>query len=190
MLLRVCQEDGIALVNVVRREAHVDLLNAMGAKHVCNSSLPTFLDDLCAALRETGAMVAFDAIGGGTLASELLFAMETVAVGRAAQFSPFGSAEEKRVYLYGRLDPGPIVIPPRPYGFTWGLDGWSMPPVLARAGPDRSAAMLRRVLDSLTSTFASPFGRVLSLADALTRDAMETYSSISTGQKCLIDPWQ
>ena len=44
--------------------------------HVVNSTAPSFTDDLVEALVETGATIAFDAIGGGKLASQILTAME------------------------------------------------------------------------------------------------------------------
>src|SRR3981189_1736285 len=65
MLNRICLKDRIPLVNIVRSHGQVDLLRAMGAAHVCNSSSPTFVPDLIEALSATGATLAFDAIGGG-----------------------------------------------------------------------------------------------------------------------------
>src|SRR6202795_1402878 len=76
MLNRICLEDGIALVNIVRTPAQVDLLRAQGAAHVCDSSSPTFVQDLIEAFSTTGATLAFDAIGGGKLAGQILMCME------------------------------------------------------------------------------------------------------------------
>jgi hypothetical protein len=172
MLVRICREDGIRLVNIVRRAA----------------SAPSFREDLLQALRETGATIAFDAIGGGTMASDLLFAMETVALERAEVFNPYGSFEAKRVYVYGRLDPGSIEVPPRPYGFVWGIDGWSAPPILSAAGAERAGALLARIAGSLTTTFASHYGGEISLADALRHEPMLQYCAKATGHKFLINP--
>ncbi|MGB8365747.1 MAG: alcohol dehydrogenase catalytic domain-containing protein [Rhizomicrobium sp.] len=188
MLVRICKEDAIPLVNIVRRQEQVDLLRSMGAEHVCNSSAPSFREDLLSALRSTGAMVAFDAIGGGIMACDLLSAMEAAATKRSAEYSPYGSSEPKRVYIYGRLDPSPTLVPKRNYGMVWGIDGWAMPPILERAGPARAKDLTQRIVDNLTTTFAGHYGHEISLAQALQRDVMLGYCRQATGQKYLINP--
>jgi NADPH2:quinone reductase len=188
MLVKVCKEDGVPLVNVVRREEHVELLRSLGAEHVCNSSAPTFREDLAKAVAATGATVAFDAIGGGTMASELLMAMETAAAGRMPAYSAYGSAEMKRVYVYGLLNPGATELPRHGYGMLWSVEGWAMPPILERAGPERAMALTQRVANNITTTFASDYGREISLAEALSRDVMEGYCRKATGGKYLIVP--
>lgn len=189
MLAKVCAEDGIPLVNVVRRREQVELLRSIGATHVCNSSVPTFAEDLAQAVSETGATMAFDAIGGGAMASALLAAMEKAAAGRMPSFSPYGSAEMKRVYLYGHLDPSATILPRAGYGMLWSVEGWAMPPILERAGRERTLELTQRVARNLKTTFASGYGMRLSLAEALQRDAMLAYCSQATGQKCLVTPW-
>lgn len=188
MLVRICVEDGIALVNVVRRQEHVDLLRSLGATHVCNMSAPGFREDLLRAVKETGATVGFDALGGGTMAHELLSAMEAAAVSRMPYYSPYGSYEYKHVYIYGLLDTRPSELHHMDYGMLWGLNGFLMPAILERAGPERSAAMRQRVLDGAKTTFASSYTRVVSLAEVLQRDVMIGYHRQATGEKYLIDP--
>lgn len=188
MLVRVCKEDGVPLVNVVRREEHVELLRSLGAEHVCNSAAPSFPEDLARAVAATGATVAFDAIGGGTMASELLVAMESAAAGRMPAYSAYGSAEMKRVYVYGLLNPGATELPRHGYGMLWSVEGWAMPPILERAGPERAMTLTRRVVESITTTFASDYGHEISLAEALGREAMTGYCRKATGQKYLIVP--
>jgi NADPH:quinone reductase-like Zn-dependent oxidoreductase len=188
MLVKLCKEDGVPLVNVVRREEHVELLRSLGAEHVCNSAAPAFRDDLASAVAATGATVAFDAIGGGTMASELLMVMEGAAAGRMAGYSAYGSSEMKRVYVYGLLDPGPTVLPRHGYGMQWSVEGWAMPPILERAGPERAMAMTQRVVDNITNLFASDYGHEISLAEVLHGDVMTGYCRKATGQKYLIVP--
>src|SRR4029077_7442789 len=65
MLNKICLKDGIGLVNIVRSQEQADLLRTLGAKHVVDSSSPGFMEDLTEALADTGATIAFDAIGGG-----------------------------------------------------------------------------------------------------------------------------
>ena len=186
MLVKICREDGVPLVNVVRKQEQVELLRSMGARYVCNSSLPTFRQDLIAAIRETNAMVAFDAVGGGTLASELLSAMEAVAAERLPQYSLYGSFERKHVYQYGMLDRSPTQLTHEGYGLIWGVSSWLMPPILERVGPERAAALRQRVVSQLKTTFASRYSCKISLADVLTRDAMLGYARQATGEKYLI----
>jgi NADPH:quinone reductase-like Zn-dependent oxidoreductase len=188
MLVKICQEDGVPLVNVVRKQEQVDLLRGLGATHVCNSSAPSFHEDLVRAITATGATVAFDATGGGSMASQLLWAMETVAASRMAEFNPHGSHEPKQVYIYGHLDPTPLTLSRANYGLRWGLGGWAMPTILARAGAERNAALRQRVLAGLKTTFASHYTRTISLAEALQRDVMLAYHRQATGEKYLINP--
>src|SRR3981189_2477789 len=79
MLNRICLKDGIPLVNIVRSTEQAGILRKIGAKHVVDSSSPGFIDDLTAALTESGATLAFDAIGGGGLAGQILTSMEIAA---------------------------------------------------------------------------------------------------------------
>ncbi len=67
MLNKICINDGVDLVNIVRKQEQVDLLKGIGAKVVCNSSADSFTEDLTDALVTTGATLAFDATGGGRL---------------------------------------------------------------------------------------------------------------------------
>lgn len=189
MLVRVCREDGIPLVNVVRRAEQVELLRSLGAEHVVNSSEPDFREALAEAAAATGATVAFDAIGGGTMASELLAAMEAAAAKRLPAYSPYGSSEMKRVYVYGLLDKSPTVLPRDGYGLFWAVEGWAMPRILEQAGPARAAELTQRIVDNLTTAFASHYGHEISLAEALQRETMLGYCRQATGQKYLVRPW-
>ena len=90
MLNRICQADGVDLVNVVRREEQAKLLRDMGAKYVCNSSDDDFMAKLTDAIHETGATLAFDATGGGELGSQVLTAMEAAAARTPGAYSIYG----------------------------------------------------------------------------------------------------
>jgi NADPH:quinone reductase-like Zn-dependent oxidoreductase len=186
MLNRLCLEDGVALVNIVRSPAQVELLRDAGATYVCDSSSETFMADLTEALRATSATLAFDAVGGGTLASRILTAMEA-AQSAGAGFSRYGSAVHKQVYLYGSLDRGPTELR-RSYGMAWGVGGWLLTPFLVAAGPERVEAMRRRVAAGLTTTFASHFSDTVTLAGALGLEALAAYSRMGTGRKYLVTP--
>jgi NADPH2:quinone reductase len=187
MLSRLCLEEQVPLVNIVRKAEQEDLLRAAGAAHVCNSTLPTFMSDLTDALKSTSATLAFDAIGGGKLASQILTCMEAAAGAATEGYSRYGSSTHKQVYIYGGLDRGPTVLS-RNFGMAWGIGGWLLTPFLQRIGSENTNRLRRRVAANLKTTFASNYTDEVSLAGALQLDAIATYAQQATGSKYLITP--
>ena len=187
MLVRICAKDGIELVNIVRSPEQRELLVGMGAQQVVDLTAPTFADDLAKAIASTGATIAFDAIGGGPLASQLLSAMEAAAVAPQREYSRYGSDVPKQVYIYGSLDTGPTIIL-RNFGFTWSLGGWLLWPFLRKIGRADEAKLRERIVAELKTTFASHYTKTISLADALRPDEIAVYSQRATGGKYLINP--
>ncbi len=187
MLNKICLKDGVGLVNIVRSPEQADLLRGIGAKHICDSTLPTFMDDLTAALIETGATLAFDAIGGGRLAGQILSCMEVAANKTAKVYSRYGSTTYKQVYIYGGLDTRPTELV-RNFGMTWGIGGWLLFPFLQKIGAADGQRLRERVVAELKTTFASKYTRVVSLQEALQLDNIAAYNKRSTGEKFLIDP--
>ncbi|MDI4232170.1 zinc-binding dehydrogenase [Bradyrhizobium sp. Arg237L] len=187
MLNKICLKDGIPLVNIVRSKAQADILHKIGAKHVVDSSAPTFVDDLTNALVETGATIAFDAIGGGKLAGQILNAMEVAINKTAKEYSRYGSAVHKQVYIYGSLDTGPVELP-RGFGMAWGVGGWLLTYFLQKLPPADFARLRQRVVDELKTTFASHYTQVVSLPEALSLSNIAVYAKRATGEKFLINP--
>ena len=187
MLQKICLEDGVPLVNIVRKPEQEELLRGIGATHVCNMSLPTFMDDLTAALIDTGATLAFDAIGGGKQVGQILACMETAANASAGEYSRYGSTVHKQVYVYGGLDRSPTEFV-RNFGMAWGIGGWLLTPFLGKIGLEGIVRLRSRVVAELTTTFASHYTDEVSLAGALDLDALKTYARQATGQKFLIRP--
>ncbi len=187
MLNKICIKDGIGLVNIVRRQEHVDLLKAIGAKHVVDSSTPTFMNDLTEALVATGATLAFDATGGGKLASQILSCMEAAANRTAKEYSRYGSTTHKQVYIYGGLDRGPTELT-RNFGMAWGVGGWLLTPFLQKVGPEAARKLRERVAAEIKTTFASHYTKEVSLAEALRLEEIAIYGKQATGQKYLINP--
>lgn len=187
MLVKACLADGVPLVNIVRKAEQEDILRGLGAVHVCNSSSPSFETDLVEALKATSATLAFDATGGGTLASQILNGMERAANATAAQYSRYGSSVHKQVYIYGSLDTGPTVLT-RNFGMAWGVGGWLLTPFLAGAGPETIARLRARVAAELTTTFASTYTQEVSLAGMLQPEAFNSYLQKATGEKYLVTP--
>jgi len=187
MLNRICLKDGISLVNIVRNQAQVDLLRAMGAAHVCNSNSPTFVQDLIEALSATGATIAFDAIGGGKLAGQILMCMEAALLKKATQYSRYGSTTHKQVYIYGGLGQGPVELN-RNFGMAWGVGGWLITPFLQKIGPAAAQRLKQRVATELKTTFASAYAGEVSLVEALDLKSIAVYGQVATGHKYLINP--
>lgn len=188
MLNRICQEDGMPLVNIVRKQEQVDQLKAEGAQYVVNSSGGDFMGELRAAIDATDAFYGFDPIGGGTMVDACFKAMEQVAVSKMTAYSRYGSNQAKRMFIYGRLDMGPTTLTPA-YGFGWTLSGWLLTPFLQMAGVETMMRMRQRVLDGLTTTFASNYKARVDLDGMLTKDAILDYKRMQTGEKYLVTPW-
>ena len=187
MLNRICLDGGVDLVNIVRKDEQETLLREMGAKYVVNSSKDSFMADLTDAIHATGATLAFDATGGGTLASTILSAMEVAAARTPGAYSIYGSVKHKQVYLYGGLDTSPTALN-RGYGMAWGVGGWLLPNFLARVGQEVATRLRTRVATEMKTTFASHYTNEISLAEALDADIVAQYNSKSTGKKFLVCP--
>ena len=187
MLNKICLKDGIGLVNIVRSNEQADILRKIGAKHVVDSTVPSFMDDLTNTLVETGATLAFDAIGGGKLAGQILTCMETAVNKTAKVYSRYGSNVHKQVYIYGSVDPGPVTLN-RAFGMAWGVGGWLLFPFLMKIGAAEGAKLRQRVVDELKTTFASHYTQVVSLQETLQLNHIAVYARRATGEKYLINP--
>jgi NADPH:quinone reductase len=187
MLVKLCISDGVPLVNIVRKHDQEQLLRSLGAVHVLNSSSPAFSTDLVEALKETSATLAFDATGGGTLASQIVSGMEEAASATAAEYSRYGSTVHKQVYIYGGLDTSPTVLT-RNFGMAWGIGGWLLTYFLQNAGAETIGRLRARVAAELTTTFASTYAQEVSLAGMLMPDAFQAYVKRATGEKFLVTP--
>ena len=187
MLVKLCLNEDVPLVNVVRKQEHVELLKSLGATHVCNSGEPNFMETLIDELADTGATLGFDATGGGPLPGQLLTAMEVAANRDAGEFNRYGSTTHKQVYIYGGLDRNPTVLN-RSFGMAWGLGGWLLPYFLQRVGAEEAEALRQRVASEITTTFASSYTEIVSLEEALSPEAIARYGMQATGEKFLINP--
>jgi NADPH:quinone reductase-like Zn-dependent oxidoreductase len=187
MLNKICLKDGIGLVNIVRSKEQAEMLHAIGARYVVDSTAATFMDDLTKALVETGATLAFDAIGGGKLVGQILTCMETAINKTAKVYSRYGSSVHKQVYIYGGLDIRPTELN-RAFGMAWGIGGWLLTPFLMKIGAAEGARLRQRVVDELKTTFASHYTQVVSLQETLQLSHIAVYAKRATGEKYLINP--
>jgi NADPH:quinone reductase-like Zn-dependent oxidoreductase len=187
MLNRICIADGVSLVNIVRSAEQARILRDIGAKYVVDSTSDNFRDELVDALAETGATLAFDAIGGGKLASQILTAMEIAINKTAKEYSRYGSTTHKQVYIYGSLNTGPVELT-RNYGTAWGVGGWLLTPFLQKIGRPGQTRLRERVVNSLKTTFKSHYTKTISLPEALDLKNIAIYNKRATGEKFLINP--
>jgi NADPH:quinone reductase-like Zn-dependent oxidoreductase len=188
MLQRICLADGVPLVNIVRNAAQAKILTDIGATYVLDSTAEDFRPRLVDALAETGATLAFDAIGGGTLGSDILHAMEQAANRNAKEYSRYGSDVAKQLYIYGALSPTPTTLNWLAYGFRWNVSGFLLTPFMQNAPEGVVPRMRQRVVDELTTTFASHYTATIGLAEALKPEVLKAYERKATGEKYLIDP--
>jgi len=187
MLNKICLKDGVNLVNIVRSDEQTKILKDIGAKHIVDSSKPTFMEDLVAAITATGATLGFDAIGGGKLAGQILQAMEISLNSRPGAYSRYGSSTHKQVYIYGRLSLEPTILGAA-YGMAWGLGGFLLTPFLQKVGMEEAGKLRARVAAELKTTFASHYTKTISLHQALDVETIRAYNRKSTGEKYLINP--
>ncbi|MEH6712041.1 MAG: zinc-binding dehydrogenase [Paraglaciecola polaris] len=187
MLNKICIAEDVQLVNIVRKQEQVDLLTKLGAKYVVNSSSDSFKKDLYKAIEATGATLAFDAIGGGELASDILTAMEAVGSKDATGFNTYGSLDNKQVYVYGGLDFSPTVLN-RAFGMTWSISGWLLMRFLGKLDAPKVAALHKRVADEINTTFAIDSTEVLTFEQVLTPEIAIKYNAKSTGGKYILNP--
>jgi NADPH:quinone reductase-like Zn-dependent oxidoreductase len=187
MLNKICLKDGIDLVNIVRSEEQAAILKDIGARYILDSTSASFMEELVAALSATDATLAFDAIGGGKLASQILSGMEQAQSAKAGDYSRYGSTVHKQVYIYGGLSTEPTELT-RSFGMAWGVGGWLLTPFMARIGAQGAQRLRQRVVDELKTTFASHYTAEISLREALRPDVIAAYQRKSTGEKYLINP--
>jgi len=190
MLVKICKDDGVPLINVVRKPEQVETLKKLGAEYICDTSADSFMDDLVEAIVATGCTLGFDATGGGNggkLPGQILTAMEIAANKTATEYSRYGSDTYKQVYIYGGLDMSPTVLN-RAFGLQWGLGGWLLTPMIGRIGMERFGQMRQRVAAEINTTFASHYTQEISLAEMLQPEIIRGYAKQATGEKYLVNP--
>lgn len=187
MLNKLCLADGVQLVNVVRSAEQEEILRAIGATYIVNSTHPDFREQLTTAIGKTGATLAFDAVGGGPLGGQVLAAMEAALVSQAPPRGPYGSPVHKQLYIYGRLDRSATTTPPS-VGMAWGIGGWLLPYHLASIGPEETQKLRDRVAREITTTFASAYTGEVSLTEVLDPEVLRRCNRAATGDKYLLRP--
>lgn len=190
MLVKICKDDAVPLVNIVRKDEQVEILKNLGAEYICNTSDDNFMENLVEALVETGATLGFDATGGGNngeLPGQILSAMEIAANKTSKEYSRYGSDTYKQVYIYGGLDQSPTILK-RAFGMSWGLGGWLLTPMIGKIGMEKFQEMRLRVAKEIKTTFASSYAQEISFEEMLQPEIIISYAKQATGQKYLVNP--
>lgn len=185
MLERLCEEEGIPLINILRSAASRDALLAQGVRYALDSSAPDFHQALAALVAETDATLAFDAIGGGTLAARIMAAMEEVYAPPPEAYDIYGSRRLKQVYVYGGLTPGAMEIP-RGFGSAWSVSGWLMMNHLATLPPEKIEGFRTRVREGIRGVFRTSYAEEITLQDLLNPARLGEIRRLSGGRKVLL----
>lgn len=187
MVLKLCQQEGIDIICVIRSDEQAKILKDLGAKYIVDSTADDFKAQLVDAMADTEATLGFDAIGAGDMADTLLSSMERALSRNASGLNTYGSDQHKQVYIYGRLAQGAVTLG-QSYGMHWGLGGWLLTPFLQKAGLEKLAGMQTRVAEEIKTTFASHITDELTLSEAIDPENIARYMPKKTGEKYLIKP--
>lgn len=170
MVQRLCNERGIACVNIVRRDEQVTLLKSEGAQYVLNSSEDGFFEALRQTCRELKVSYALDAVGGR------MTGMLLEAIRRGGTVNVYGVLSGKPASLNG----GQLIFGEKTVTGFW-LSRWFV-------RQERSAALdvSRQVQGMLDDTLQSAIQGHYTLATAL--DGLRTYADNMTAGKVIIKP--
>ncbi|PPR76922.1 MAG: hypothetical protein CFH01_01774 [Alphaproteobacteria bacterium MarineAlpha2_Bin1] len=192
MLVKLCKNESIPLINIVRSAKQVENLKKIGAEFVLNMNDNLFMEDLINAIKETGATLGFDATGGGNdgkLVGQILSSMEIAASTKSKEYLMYGSESFKQIYIYGVLDRNPIVLK-NSFGFYWGIGGWLLMPMIKKFGLVAFQNMREKVAREIKTTFRSEYKKIISFEEMLQPEIIRDFSRQSTGEKYLLDPWK
>jgi len=170
MISRLSLREGVQVINIVRREAQVDLLRQQGATIVLNSGEPDFdrqLHDVCHQLK---ARLAFDAVAG-PMTMKLLEAMPAyskVTVYGGLSFEP------------AQADPGHLIFQNK------SIDGFWMTTWMARKNFLQSLMLWRRAQSLISTELRSEVQARYSLDDP--QKAVMEYQNQMTAGKVLFIP--
>ena len=168
MLVKLCKVKDIPLVNLVRRQEQVDILKAIGAEHVFNTSENGWKQAAREVCKNLGVTIAFDAIAGEAT-SDIEDLVNDGGV----------------VYNYGALSGKPCNVGSLHLIFQRKrLEGlWLTPWLQAKSHEER--VKVGDFVQSLIEVFSTEHGSVVNLNQVA--DALKTYSETSaTNNKILI----
>jgi NADPH:quinone reductase-like Zn-dependent oxidoreductase len=168
MVNRLGRNEGIQIVNVVRRDAQVDLLKAQGAKIVLNSSEAGFEQQLHDVCHQTNTQLAFDAVAG-QLTNQLLKAMPN----------------NSKVIIFSALSKQSIQASPDLLIFeNKSLDSFWLGPWISEQGVVKMLRLWKRAQKQIPGHLKSEIRKVYPLQEV--KEAIRDYTDQMTGGKILL----
>jgi NADPH2:quinone reductase len=170
MVNRLGRSEGIQVINVVRRDAQVDLLKAQGATVVLNSSEADFDQQLHDACHQVDAHLAFDAVAG-PMTRQLLDALP----------------EQSKVTVYSCLShEGPKVGHDHLIFEDKSVDGFWLGPWINKMNLIQILMLWRRAQKLIATDLRSNIRASYPLQEA--SNAVQDYLGHMTGGKILLSP--
>ena len=153
MLNKICIKDSVGLVNIVRKPEQVDVLKKIGATYVCNSSAPTFMDDLTEALAPPAPPWPSTPSAAEDWRGRSSPPWRRPRTGRRRNTAATGRPPQAGLHL---RRPRPRADQfNRTFGMAWGIGGWLLTPFLQKIGFEAAQKLRERVAAEIKTTFAS-----------------------------------
>ncbi|MDH3201168.1 MAG: zinc-binding dehydrogenase [Myxococcales bacterium] len=170
MVNRLGQSEGVQIINVVRRDAQVELLKQQGAAVILNSNEPNFDQQLHDACHQYEAHLAFDAVAG-PLTGQLLQALPP----------------HSKVTVFGALSfEAAQALPDQLIFHDKAVDGFWLGPWITEKNLLQILMTWRRAQKLLSTELRSEIRAQYPFQEA--KKAVEEYLSQMTGGKILLKP--
>ncbi len=187
MMHRLCVQENVEFIGVVRGPEALERVRAQGVRYAFDLTSESFVEQLTEAITGTGATLAFDAIAGGDIVSTLLRCMESASRQSETPSGHYGSARQKRVYIFGNCWVLSTVLK-RDFGLSYSVSGWLLYHYLDNVSQSRRLDMQRRVVEGLSGIFSTEYVAEISLLQLLDPDVMRAYAAKETAGKHLLRP--
>jgi NADPH:quinone reductase-like Zn-dependent oxidoreductase len=165
---RLGRNEGIQIINVVRRDAQVELLKAQGANIVLNSNDKGFEQQLHDACHQTNAHLAFDAVAG-PLTNQLLRAMP-----QNSKVTVFSALSRQAI----QVSPGLLIFENK------GIDSFWLGPWISEQGILKTMQLWKRAQKQMPNLLKSDIRKIYPLQEV--KEAIRDYKSQMTGGKILL----
>lgn len=168
MVNRLGRNEGIRIINVVRRDAQVDLLKGQGAEIVLNSSEAGFEEALHEACHQNDARQAFDAVAG-PLTGQLLKAMPP-----NSKVTVFSALSREAV----QASPGLMIFENKT------IDSFWLGPYISKQPIMKTMRLWKRAQKQIPSHLKSKVRKIYPLQEV--KEAIRDYRRQMTGGKILL----
>jgi NADPH:quinone reductase-like Zn-dependent oxidoreductase len=168
MVNRLCTSEGIQTINIVRREAQMELLKEQGVEIVLNSNDTNFSEHVRDICQQYQTRIAFDAVAG-SLTSQLLTAMPS----------------HSKVIVYGGLSYEPAQVDPGQFIFERkSIEGFWLTTWLSKKNFLQRLAIWQRAQKLIMTDLKTEIRKQYPLNEV--QNAIKEYRSQMTGGKMLL----